>query len=184
MRSTNRKLLSQQRCWVIGLCNWKNCEHALKSYTKAIEKRLQTSNEYKTNSGLDRYDNAGKCLYVLKRFEEAITKSEIAKRIYNKIDHPLVTSTANWLGDCFTQLGEYDDVLWNFKEAIERGQQTSDDSRTDLMLALYRDNPGMCSLLYITEVKIGVLPIVVCIQPAKLRRSRSPGESPRHLKSR
>jgi len=73
----------------------KKCEHALKSYTKAIEKRLQTSNEYKTNSGLDRYDNAGKCLYVLKRFEEAITKSEIAKRIYNKIDHPLVTSTAN-----------------------------------------------------------------------------------------
>jgi len=76
-------------------------------------------------------------LHKLERFEEAITRFNIAKNIRDEIDDPDVASTTNWFGDCFLQFKEHEDALKNFKEAIERRQQQSNEPKTDSMLTLF-----------------------------------------------
>jgi len=75
---------------------------ALEKYQEAIEKRQQTENDSKSDSMLTLFHrNAGACLFHMEKFEEAITKFEIANDIRNEIDFQGAAISANRLGDCF-----------------------------------------------------------------------------------
>ena len=126
----------------IGHCmsSLKKHEKALHIYEAVLERRSNETSDPRTDRTLAlSHENAGICLHRLERFEEAMTKFEIAKDICNEIDDPLAASTANWLGACFRKLKKYEHALKNFKEAIEKRQQ-----KTDSMLASFDKNAGIC----------------------------------------
>ena len=123
---------------------------ALERFKEAIEKRQQLVNDSKSDSMLAAfYRDAGVCLFHMEKFKEAITKFEIAKHIRNEIDDPVAAISANWLGDSFFRLSEYIDALEKYHEAIEKRQQSENDSKSDSMLASFSNNAGVC--LFHTE---------------------------------
>jgi len=90
------------------------------------------------------YHDSGVCLFHMEKFKEAITKFEIAKDIRNEIDDPDATISANCLGDCFLRLSEYKDSLEKYQEAIEKRQQSGNDSQYDSMMDTFYHNAGVC----------------------------------------
>jgi len=56
----------------------------------------------------------------------------------------LYSTVAHWLGCCLFQLNEHEDALNNFKEAIERRQQSSTEPKTDSILASFHQNAAIC----------------------------------------
>jgi len=117
----------------------------LPHYQEAIKKRLQSTEDEKTDSTLAlHYHNAGACLYKLGKHADAKVCFEMAISIRKEINHVDISSTLNWLGNCFYALSEYESELPHYQEAIKKRLQSTEDEKTDSTLALYYDHAGAC----------------------------------------
>jgi len=145
-KEINHVHISSSLNW-LGVCFYalSDYESALPHYQEASKKRLQSTEDEKTDSTLALYyQNAGACLYKLRKHADAKVCFEMAISIQKEINHVDISRSLNWLGECFYALSEYESALSYYQEAIQKRLQSTEDEKTDSRLALYYHNAGAC----------------------------------------